>query len=165
MLEALYAELIPVKNPHAVALGRLGGRKGGPAGGRARAEGLSPKQRSEIARAAALARWGHLPERLRPLFPGYRLEDLRLPDHVDLVMLHVLTRGSEQDRLWLFLGQGGPLRTSRADRPAPPNFGDSEVPNAEWVAVHGPARWRTASASRRLRESAHLCAAAKGPRS
>jgi hypothetical protein len=41
------------KNPAAVALGRLGGLKGGPA----RAEKLTPKQRSEIARNAVLARW------------------------------------------------------------------------------------------------------------
>lgn len=41
------------KNPHASALGRLGGRRGGPA----RAAALSPKRRTEIARRAALARW------------------------------------------------------------------------------------------------------------
>lgn len=41
------------KNPHAVALGRLGGKKGGPA----RAAKLTPEQRSEIARKAAAARW------------------------------------------------------------------------------------------------------------
>lgn len=41
------------KNPAAVELGRLGGRKGG----RARALILSAKQRSEIARKAAKARW------------------------------------------------------------------------------------------------------------
>jgi hypothetical protein len=41
------------KNPAAVALGRLGGQRGG----RARAEKLSPEQRKEIARAAAVARW------------------------------------------------------------------------------------------------------------
>lgn len=41
------------KNPAAVALGRLGGLKGG----RARAEKLTAAQRSEIARKAALARW------------------------------------------------------------------------------------------------------------
>ncbi len=41
------------KNPHAVALGRMGGRKGG----RARAKKLSPQQRSEIARIAAEVRW------------------------------------------------------------------------------------------------------------
>lgn len=43
-----------VKNPAAVALGRLGGLKGG----RARAEKLSPEQRREIAKNAAKARWG-----------------------------------------------------------------------------------------------------------
>ncbi len=41
------------KNPHAVALGRLGGLKGG----KARAEKLTPEQRKEIARKAAKARW------------------------------------------------------------------------------------------------------------
>ena len=41
------------KNPHAVALGRLGGKKGGPA----RAKTLSKKRRKEIAQNAAKARW------------------------------------------------------------------------------------------------------------
>lgn len=41
------------KNPHAVALGRLGGKKGGPA----RAQKLTAEQRKEIARKAAEARW------------------------------------------------------------------------------------------------------------
>jgi hypothetical protein len=40
-------------NPHAAALGRLGGLKGGPA----RAEKLPPRRRREIARLAARARW------------------------------------------------------------------------------------------------------------
>lgn len=42
------------KNPHAVALGRLGGLKGG----RVRAERLTANQRQEIAQKAASARWG-----------------------------------------------------------------------------------------------------------
>jgi hypothetical protein len=46
--------LDPTKNPHAVALGRLGGLKGG----EARAAALSPRKRSQIAAKAARARWG-----------------------------------------------------------------------------------------------------------
>ena len=66
------------KNPHAVALGRLGGlkggkaraealtsgelsaigRKGGKAGGKARAAALTPERRREIAQKAAAKRWG-----------------------------------------------------------------------------------------------------------
>jgi hypothetical protein len=41
------------KNAAAVALGRLGGLKGG----KARAEKLSPEERKEIARKAAQKRW------------------------------------------------------------------------------------------------------------
>ena len=42
------------KNPAAVALGKLGGAKGG----KARAEKLSPARRKAIAKKAAKARWG-----------------------------------------------------------------------------------------------------------
>lgn len=42
------------KNLAAVALGRLGGLKGG----KARAESLTAKKRSEIAKKAAKTRWG-----------------------------------------------------------------------------------------------------------
>ncbi|MFC5409713.1 hypothetical protein ACFPMF_10370 [Larkinella bovis] len=41
------------KNPAAVALGRLGGLKGG----KARASKLTPEQRKEIAQKAAQKRW------------------------------------------------------------------------------------------------------------
>jgi hypothetical protein len=47
-------EAPPEKNPAAVALGRLGGKKGGPA----RAAKLSAKKRAQIARKAAMTRWG-----------------------------------------------------------------------------------------------------------
>jgi hypothetical protein len=43
----------PEKNPHAQALGRLGGLKGG----KARAEKLNKSQRSQIASKAATIRW------------------------------------------------------------------------------------------------------------
>ena len=44
---------VPEKNPAAVALGRLGGKKGG----KARAAKLSPERRREIAKLAAERRW------------------------------------------------------------------------------------------------------------
>jgi hypothetical protein len=46
---------IPVdnRNPHAVALGKTGGKKGG----KARAESLSPTRRRAIAKKASKARW------------------------------------------------------------------------------------------------------------
>ena len=47
------ANLEIAKDSAAVALGRKGGLKGG----KARAEKLTPEQRSEIARLAAAARW------------------------------------------------------------------------------------------------------------
>jgi hypothetical protein len=42
------------KNAHAVALSKLGAAKGG----KARAQALTAAERSEIAKKAALARWG-----------------------------------------------------------------------------------------------------------
>jgi hypothetical protein len=47
------------KNPNAVALGKLGGSKGG----KIRAAKLTPEQRSKIARNAVLARWAKARER------------------------------------------------------------------------------------------------------
>ena len=46
-------DIQPEKNPAAVALGRLGGKKGG----RARAEALTPEERRLIATRAAQVRW------------------------------------------------------------------------------------------------------------
>ena len=46
-------DTIPEKNPHAVALGKLGGSKGGTQ----RAKNLSAAKRKRIARKAAKARW------------------------------------------------------------------------------------------------------------
>jgi hypothetical protein len=41
------------RNPHAVALGKIGGKKGG----QARAKALSPERRRAIAKKAAKSRW------------------------------------------------------------------------------------------------------------
>ena len=46
-------EELSTKNPHAVALGRLGGLKGG----KARAAKLTPQKRKEISDKAISARW------------------------------------------------------------------------------------------------------------
>jgi hypothetical protein len=54
------------KNPHALALGRLGWSKGGIA----RAQSLSPEARSLIAQNAANARWLKLSPTLEASLPG-----------------------------------------------------------------------------------------------
>ena len=46
----------PPKNPAAVELGRMGGK----IGGKRRAESMTPEQRRDSARKAALARWGKI---------------------------------------------------------------------------------------------------------
>jgi hypothetical protein len=51
--QGVFLESIGGKNPAAVALGRLGGKKGG----LARAKKLSATKRKLIARKAAIARW------------------------------------------------------------------------------------------------------------
>jgi hypothetical protein len=55
IIETTEREALPAtnKNPAAVALGRLGGLKGG----KARAKALSKARRTEIARKAARSRW------------------------------------------------------------------------------------------------------------
>jgi hypothetical protein len=58
-LKRIAAEEAANKNPAAVALGRLGGAKGG----KARAAALTAKQRSDIARKGAQARWASKTEK------------------------------------------------------------------------------------------------------
>jgi len=55
ILKAATEEPAKEKNPAAVALGRLGGLKGG----RARAQKLSSRKRREIAKKAAKIRWAN----------------------------------------------------------------------------------------------------------
>jgi hypothetical protein len=47
------ANMAKRKDPHAVAMGKKGGKKGG----KARWRGVSPQERSDILRRAAQARW------------------------------------------------------------------------------------------------------------
>jgi hypothetical protein len=53
MTQTTGTDVAPAKNPHAVALGLLGGSKGGTI----RAAKLSPAKRRAIAKKAARARW------------------------------------------------------------------------------------------------------------
>lgn len=58
IVDAATSEAVPTptddgKDPAAVALGRKGGKKGGPA----RAAALTPERRREIAQKAVVARW------------------------------------------------------------------------------------------------------------
>jgi hypothetical protein len=52
-LEVVARRGLEARNPHAAALGRLGGLKGGPA----RASALTPERRRQIALKAARSRW------------------------------------------------------------------------------------------------------------
>ena len=63
-----------IKNPSAVALGRLGGLKGG----KARAESLTKEQRSEAAKKAANARWKKEPTYEDPQFKMRSFNCLKL---------------------------------------------------------------------------------------
>ena len=63
------------KDPSAVALGRKGGLKGG----KARAESLTAKQRSAIAKKAARTRWQKQPVASGPSEPAHRRRVLKTP--------------------------------------------------------------------------------------
>ena len=137
-----------MKNPHAVALGRLGG----PKGAAARARNMTPERRREIARAAAEARWnGRLPDLLRPLFWQYRFEDLRLPDALNEVMLHVLANGRSQHLNWLRarFGNDGIKRWIRTRR----GRGLTRAQMAPWISGATATRWQAADPNARLWEN------------
>jgi hypothetical protein len=141
-----------VKNPHAVALGRLGGKKGGRKGGLARAARLSPKRRQEIARRAAASRWsGRLPERLRPLFWEYDLEDLRLANDLDQVLLKVLAYGRPEHVEWARhrIGDGRIKRWIAARR----GRGLTLAQMVPWVPRQTARRWQAADPNSALWEN------------
>lgn len=118
------------KNPHAVALGRLGGAKGGrarakalsprrrraiaSAAGTARAQALSAAERTALARRAARARWrrarpprtaADAPEAVRRLLKTYEPAALRWDDAADryTVVREILVRGDRDAQRWLKL--------------------------------------------------------------
>ena len=117
-----------MKNPHAVALGRLGGTKGGLArakalsprrrreiakrAGAARARALSAPERRDVARRAAAARWFkrsqivtavEAPVAVRKLLNSYDPSELRWAklDHRYLIVREILLRGDGRAVKWL----------------------------------------------------------------
>lgn len=122
---------MPKKNPHAVALGKLGGAKGGPArakalssrrrkaiatqAAQARSKRLSRTRRSAIARHAVQVRWARAraaarlvtandaPEAVRRLLKTYDPARLRwaVRDDRYAIVKEVLTRGDDNARAWL----------------------------------------------------------------
>jgi hypothetical protein len=116
------------KNPHAVALGRLGGVKGGLArakalsprrrreiarrAGAARARALSASERQAVARRGAAARWGpkarivsalEAPAAVRRLLKEYDPSRLRWAkrDHRYVIVREILLRGDDRSVSWL----------------------------------------------------------------
>jgi hypothetical protein len=116
------------KNPHAVALGRLGGLVGGPArakalgakrrreiaarAGSARTTALSAAARASLARGAARARWSaaravksgaDAPQSVRRLLKSYEPSalDWSEPDHRYVIVREILLRGDEDAARWL----------------------------------------------------------------
>lgn len=106
---------MPMKNANAVALGRLGGLKGGPLGGRARALSLSPERRRAIAQLAAQKRWGAaktkpkaaaktpLPLAVAQLLKTYDVAKLNWMNDDDryAIVREIVRRGSRPARTWL----------------------------------------------------------------
>jgi hypothetical protein len=117
-----------VKNAHAVALGRLGGAKGGQArakalsatrrreiasaAGAARARALSAMERKELSRRAAVARWApkfrivtaaQAPVAVRRLLKSYDPAALRWSSGDDryAIVRGILLRGDDEARAWL----------------------------------------------------------------
>lgn len=117
-----------MKNPHAVALGRLGGIKGGLArakalsprrrreiakqAGAARALSLSAAERQAVARLAAAARWApksrivtaaEAPAVVRRLLKSYDPAQLRWAklNHRYVIVREVLLRGDDRAVSWL----------------------------------------------------------------
>jgi hypothetical protein len=117
-----------MKNPHAVALGRLGGAKGGPARAKAlsarrrsqiarmaataRARSLTAPERRDLARRAAAARWSKrspimtasdAPSAVRRLLGSYDPALLRWArvDHRYVIVREILLRGDARAVRWL----------------------------------------------------------------
>lgn len=141
------------KNPNAVALGRLGGRRGGPA----RAKSLTSDERSRIARQAAGQRWCFasdesllgmagqgkqvpVPKWIHSAFLRDRPTLLRLPKDLDYVVVQVLKNGTPKQKAWLVERVGREVVVQCVRRARGSMFKTSaEV--LEWVSRSTAWRW------------------------
>jgi hypothetical protein len=83
-----------MKNRYAAALGRIGAQ--------ARMRKFSPEQRQAIAGKAWATRLdGALPTYFRSLFVDQTFEDLRLPRDKSLLLLAVISRGTDAHLAWI----------------------------------------------------------------
>ena len=138
------------KNPHAVALGRLGGKSGGPA----RARRLSVRERAAIAREAATARWtrsqrkkpgrvrqSKLPTRLlETVFTRQDVARYRLPRDFEAMVMKILPEGTQAQKNWLCrkCGREAVVQVVRRWRGS---FLNSRSQLHEWVSRSTARRW------------------------
>jgi len=165
VLERMVSSFPMKKNPHAVALGRLGGKRGGPA----RARRLSIRERASIARQAATTRWhcqgaqdsmrrvrgmfrvrqSRLPKLLSKSFCGPGLLRLRLPRDLEEVALMILPHGTQaqKDLLCRKCGREAVVQIVRRWRGS---FLHSESQLLEWVSRGTARRWARENPELRL---------------
>src|SRR5260221_1060650 len=85
---------------------------------------------------------GRIPAILRPLFWQYRFDDLKLDEHQELVLLHVVTNGGPSHIAWLRRRIGdGAIRAWIRGRKARGLMVDQV---ARWVRPETVRRWRRA---------------------
>src|SRR4051794_13754987 len=131
---------------HAVNLGRLGGKKGGPA----RAASLSLERRREISRNAAACRWERrLPEFVRPLFwtRATSFNALTAESDLDLIMYQVLAHGTSEHRAWLAKRFGDDGIRSWLARGQ--GWGLSAQQVSDWVSPRTYRQWSLKQSARR----------------
>ena len=150
MLERVVSSSPMRKNPHAVALGRLGGKIGGPA----RARRLSIRERASIAREAAVARWkggqgkliqegrqSKLPARLLgSVFTLQDVRDYRLPRDFEAVVMTILPEGTQAQKNWL-CRRFGREAVAQIVRRWRGSFLHSKSQLHEWVSRSTVRRW------------------------
>jgi hypothetical protein len=135
------------KGSNPVAIGGVGRGKVG----HERARVVRSGRRHAITEDSAAARNRGLPESLRNLFWSYRFEDLRLPDALDEVMLHVLTHGRPNQKAWLRwrFGDDGVRRWIIRRR----GKGLTVAQMQPWVTEATARRWQAGDPNARLWEN------------